>query len=96
MKFGLVGSAIGAEIGAPQISRSSSPTMPASDVPAWLGDTVPKKVRPKPTGRPLTLSGALARTNSRMSVAYVGESTCGVLLFKAGSGAGNVLPFTCV
>ncbi len=31
-----------------------------------------------------------------MSVEYVGEPTCGVLIFTLTSGAGNVLPLTCV
>src|SRR5215470_5949792 len=80
MKLGFVGSGAGCEIGAPQIS---SP-------PCALN------VCRKFTGWPLNVSGAVAATKFTMSVAYVGELTCGVLFLIVASGPGNVLPLTCV
>src|SRR5258708_29206988 len=80
MKLALPGSACGFEIGAPQIVNP----------PRVLN------VRLKFTGWPSAESGTLAVIKAFMSSAYVGEPTGGVLFFSAASGAGNVLPLTCV
>src|SRR5579864_8018863 len=80
MKFALVGSGAGAEIGAPQITKPPSAL----------------NVCRKFTGWPLNESGTFWLTKLLMSVAYVGALTCGVLFLIVLSGAGNVLPFTCV
>src|SRR6202011_2758753 len=80
MKLALPGSAWGAEIGAPQIVN------PPSEL----------NVCKKPTGWPKAESGTLAMMKAFMSSAYVGDPTCGVLFFIVVSGAGKVLPLTCV
>jgi len=55
-------------VGAPQISRSSRPRMPASDVPATLGEIVLKNVLWKLTGWPSNVSVELSRMNLRIAL----------------------------
>src|SRR5258708_34621807 len=95
MKSRLFGSACGADVTAPQISRFRSGSKAGSPLPlgkAAARLTVPINVLKKLTGWPPKVFGVYSWVKATMSVAYSGSLTGGVAATMVGSDAGKVGP----
>src|SRR6266545_6840312 len=95
MKFGLFGSACGADVTAPQISRFKSGSR--AGLPPLVGNavarsTVPRNLSRKRTVWPPNSFGTYRSVKVTMAVAYSGSSTRGVPATMAASEAGKVAP----
>src|SRR5579859_76590 len=91
MKFELLGSRRGREIGAPHTSRLIN----RLSLPETEAGIRPKNVRANATASPSKVSGASAWTKSTISEPYPGDATLGVSAFIPRSGGGRLLPLTC-